>query len=92
MLRSNVKSQIIHILNSVAELWKKGKDKDEATLISILQELQDSIILIKKCLIEGEEESKGVITLMNSLLEFFDLLSKNVNQKEDYIKSRCHYI
>lgn len=84
MLRVNTKENIIRIINDVILLCKKGIEKDDATLISVLQEAQDGIIVVGECLEKETEDCAEVISEMECLCETFYVLSQNLDNRADY--------
>lgn len=84
MLRVSTKEKCIRILRNVNCLYKKIFKNDYAELIVVLQELQEAIIMVAEYLEKEIEESKEIISCLESLCELFDLLSCNVVNKNEY--------
>ncbi len=86
MLRVQTKKHYIKILQDVALLCEASMYKDDASLIVVLQEVQDAIIEIGGQIEKDIEASAEIISLMEHLCETFYLLSKNLDRREVFVK------
>lgn len=84
MLRVETKDNIIRIINDVMALCEKGISKDDAALISVLQEAQDAVIAVGERLEKDAEDVTEVISMMERLCETFYLLSESLESREVY--------
>lgn len=86
MLRVKTKENFIRVLRNVALLCKQAIEKDDVTLISVLQDSQDAIIAVGEQLEKEVEESAEIISKMEALCETFFLLSQNLEHRDEYGK------
>lgn len=84
MLRLRDKQNLIRIIKNIESMCKNGLQKDDATLLSVLQIAQESMVTITSKIEKELEGSGEAVTLVETLCETFYSFSQNLGKREKY--------
>ena len=90
MLRVETKKKLIQILEDAILLCEKALNKEDTVLISVLQEVQDALIVVGERLekeVEDISQISMTISKMEQLCETFYILSEHLENRVEYGKS-----